>query len=218
MNRRRRESLLLLAATVVIFASIQASGKVVVSCHDIGGGVAAVRYDASGESVLVGAFALDITVDSGATIESVFDYKVGESTSDDPGYGIFPGRFREFIDPDNPNWNNPDYNPLAWPEDPGGLPGLGSYGITIEMGSLYDGAENAPLVSDTLLKFAVDWHGASEVKVEISLNEVRGGVILEDSTAADVDLIGCMLVPEPGTIVLLGLGAAIASKRAKRKR
>ncbi|MBN2020047.1 MAG: PEP-CTERM sorting domain-containing protein [Sedimentisphaerales bacterium] len=215
MNRRRRESLLMLGVTMVIFTSAQASGKVVVSCHDIGGGVAELRYDASGESVLVGAFALDITVDGGSTIESLFDYMVGESTSEDPGYGIFPGRFREFIDPDNPNWNHPDYNPLAWPDDPGALPGLGTYGITIEMGSLYEGAENAPLVSDTLLRFAIDWHSALAVNVEISLNELRGGVVMEDASPADVDLVGCVLVPEPGTILLLGLGAVMINKKAK---
>jgi len=218
MNRRRRESLLLTAVTMVIFVSIPAYGRVIVSCHDIGGGVAELRYDASEESVLVRAFALDITVDGGATFESVFDYKIGESTSDDSGYGIFPGRFREFIDPNNPNWNHPDYNPLAWLEDPGALPGLGSYGITIEMGSLYSGPENAPLVSDALLRFAVDFNGASRINVDLSLNVPRGGVVMEDASSADVDLIGCVLVPEPGTILLLGLGAAIINKKSKGKK
>jgi hypothetical protein len=212
MSRRRSELVLLLFLLIVVLASNRANGPVIVSCRDLGGGVAELSYDASRESLLVKAFALDITVGGGATIEGVFDYKIGESTSVDPGYGIFPGTM-VIEDGNVVDWGNP----VAPADDPGALPGLGSYGITIEMASLYDGAENAPLVIDTLLKFAVDWHGASEVNVEISLNEVRGGVILEDSTAADVDLNGCVLVPEPGTILLLGLGLAIVNKKAKRK-
>jgi hypothetical protein len=215
----RRERLAsLLAFAAIILASAQTSGKVIVSCNDNGSGVVEVSYDVFGESSLVRAFALDITVSSGATIESVFDYKVGESTNADPGYGVFPSRFREFIDPANPNWNDPDYNPLTLLGDPGALPGLGTYGITIEMGSLYSGAENAPLASDTLLKFAVDLHGRPWVNVELSLNELRGGIVMENSSSAsDFDLIGCELVPEPGTILLLGLGAAIIRKKAKGK-
>ncbi|MFH1369957.1 MAG: PEP-CTERM sorting domain-containing protein [Planctomycetota bacterium] len=210
---RRREILFPLAVIVALLFSSESKGTVGVSCHDLGAGIAEIRYDASGESVLVRAFALDITVSGGATIESVFDYMAGESTIADPGYGIFPGRFREFIDPDNPDWNNPDYNPLAFPGDPGALPGLGSYGITIEMGSLYEGIENAPLVADTLFKFSIDWHGSSEVFVDISLNELRGGIILEDTTIPDVDLVGCILVPEPMTVGLLALGALFLRRR-----
>jgi hypothetical protein len=202
MSRRERETLFPLALIAFLLVSSWSKGTVVVSCHDLGGGVAEIRYDASDESVLVRAFALDITVSSGATIESVFDYKVGESTSADPGYGIFPGTI-VYEDGIVIDWGVP----VAPADDPGALPGLGSYGITIEMGSLYDGIENAPLVTDTLLNFSVDWHGASEVIVDISLNELRGGVILEDAAIPEVDLIGCVLVPEPMTIGLLGLGA-----------
>jgi hypothetical protein len=138
----------------------------------------------------------------------VFDYKIGESTIADPGYGIFPGTI-VYEDGIVIDWGTP----VAPADDPGALPGLGSYGITIEMGSLYDGIENAPLVTDTLLKFSVDWHGAPEVIVDISLNELRGGVILEDSTTAGVDLVGCVLVPEPMAIGLLCLGALFLRRR-----
>jgi len=214
VGRKRIRWALLFAYATVIFASTQTNGKVTVSCNDTGGGIVEIRYGVFGEQSLVRAFALDITVSSGATIESVYDYKVGHSTLVDPGYGIFPSRFREFIDPENPNWNDPDYNPLALPGDPGALPGLGTYGITIEMGSLYSGAENAPLASDTLLRFAVDLHGRPWANVELSLNEFRGGIVLENgSSASDIDLTGCIITPEPATILLLGLGTAILKRK-----
>jgi hypothetical protein len=212
---KRTRLTFLLAFAAVIFASDQTNGKVIVSCNDIGGGIVEVRYDVFGESSLVRAFALDITVSIGATIENVFDYKVGESTSADPGYGIFPGSMVFGDNGEVIDWGTP----VAPAEDLGALPGLGSYGITIEMGSLYYGTENAPLVSDTLLRFAIDLHEASRINVELSLNDIRGGIVMEDSfSASDVDLIGCELVPEPGTISLLCLGAAIIRKKAIRLR
>lgn len=186
-----------------------ATATVVVTCQDLGGGVAQFSYNASDETILVTAFALDVTVNNGATIESIFDYKVGISTAVDPGYGIFPGSI--VIDPDSGefiDWGTPIANPADYPADT--LPGLGTYGITVEMGSLYEGEQNAPLVSDAIFKIAIDWNNATMVNVNIALNTIRGGIVMEDSDYnPNIELLGCNLIPEPTTLLLLGLGSLV---------
>lgn len=210
----RTSPILLLNSFVLIMLSAPlASADVVVSCSDLGGGVAEFSYDASDEPVLIKAFALDITVNNGATIDSVFDYKIGESTAAQPGYGIFPGSI--IIDGNTGvviDWGTP----IGSGDYPDTLPGLGTYGVTIEMASLYEGIENAPLVSDTLFKMAIDWNNTSMVDVDISLNAIRGGIVMEDPDYHPaLELVGCTLVPEPSTLLLFCLGAVIIKKSTR---
>jgi hypothetical protein len=176
--------------------------------------VAEFSYDASDEPTLVRAFALDITVNNGATIESIFDYKVGLSTAANPGYGIFPGSI--LIDEETGaviDWGTP----IGSGDYPYTLPGLGTYGITVEMGSFYVGLDNAPLVSDTLFKITIDWNNASAVDVDIALNTIRGGIVMEDPEYnPTIELVGCTLVPEPATVLLLGLGGLTLFRNRKK--
>ena len=209
-NLRKKISVFVLITVAMIVSLIQpATATVVVTCQDLGGGVAQFSYNASDETILVRAFVLDVTVNNGATIESIFDYKVGISTADDPGYGIFPGSIvidsGEVID-----WGTPIANPVA-----DTLPGLGTYGITVEMGSLYEGEQNAPLVSDAIFKIAIDWNNATMVNVNIALNTTRGGIVMEDSNYNhNIELLGHTLIPEPATVLLFSLGSlALLRKR-----
>ena len=193
---RVRNSLL---AAMVLASWAQAT--VVITCQDVGNWVAEIGYDASSEARLVRAFALDITVDAGATIASIFDYKVGESTAGDPGYGIFPGSATPICD-------LADHPGLPF------LPGLGTSGITVSMGSLYIGAENAPLVADSLFRLAVDPHGAQVVNINILPNHFLG-TVLEDATLAAVSFAGQRLVPEPTMVVLFGIGSVALFRRRR---
>ena len=147
-----------------------AMAAVDITCSDDGSGVVTVSWDAIGEPNLVRAFALDITVDSGAVITAVNDVNVD--------YGIYPGSI-VIVD-----GNVADYGlPVADVNDgPAGatLPGLDSNGVTVEMGSLYVGAVNAPDASGDLFTFTVD----GDCNVTIVENAVRGGVVLEDVLAA----------------------------------
>ena len=155
------------------------------------GDTATIRYKTDGEKVR--AFALDITVDKG-TIVGISDFIRGESTADQLGYGIFPGNFGRYIvvDPDTgevADWNIEDYTPVADPCDPGALPGLGTSGITIEMGALYyptdDASPNAPPNSGSLFKLTL----SEEATLTVTLNEARGGVVLTNpDIAATVNL------------------------------
>jgi hypothetical protein len=155
------------------------------------GNTAAIKYATDGEKVR--AFALDITADKGV-ITGISDFIRGESTAALPGYGIFPANFSRYItvDPDTGEvaaWDVNDYTPVADPCDPGALGGLGTNGITVEMGALYyptdDASPNAPPDSGTLFTLTL----SEAASLTVTLNEVRGGVVLTDpEVAATVDL------------------------------
>lgn len=174
---------------MLIFAS-PAFG-VTLRCSDEGNGVVRIDYDANDEDVLPLAFALDITVDNGATIDAVHGYKIGDSKASEPGYGIFP---RSVIFDDGgriADWGFPDVKPDA--DTTGVKPGLGTNGITIEMGSRYKNAEDAPLKNAMLFRLNVNNNGAQEVHVDIAPNTAGGGVVLENAAIADVTAVGCTL-------------------------
>jgi hypothetical protein len=155
------------------------------------GSTAAIKYATDGEKVR--AFALDITVNKGKIV-AISDFIRGESTAQKPGYGIFPGNFGRYISVDATtgevaSWDPSGYTPVADPCDPGALGGLGTNGITVEMGALYyptdDSSPNAPPTSGTLFKLTL----SEPATVAIALNEARGGVVLTNpDVPATVDL------------------------------
>jgi hypothetical protein len=166
------------------------------------GKTATIKY-ATTKGEKVRAFALDITVDKGVILK-ISDFLRGESTAQKLGYGIFPGSFRHHItvNPDTgevATWDVNDYTPVAdpcdYPNDSLGgkstLGGLGTSGITVEMGALYyptdDSSPNAPLSQGTLFKLTL----SDSTKLTVKLNEARGGIVLTNPDAvADVDLTG----------------------------
>ena len=182
----RKQSLLLAA---LLFATpAMAAVRITV---EPAGSTAAIKYATDGEKVR--AFALDITVNKGKIV-AISDFIRGESTAQKPGYGIFPGNFGRYISVDGTtgevaSWDPNGYTPVADPCDPGALGGLGTNGITIEMGALYyptgDDSPNAPPTSGTLFKLTL----SEPATVTIALNEARGGVVLTNpEVAATVDL------------------------------
>jgi hypothetical protein len=181
--------LAVLMAVLLLAGSAMANVRIVV---DPNGNLASINYETDGE--MVRAFALDITVDAGV-ITDVTNFIRGESTAENPGYGIFPANFGRYITVDADTgevsaWDIDDYTPVADPCDPGALGGLDSNGITIEMGALYypadDSSPNAPPISGTLCTLVL----SEDANVTVTLNEARGGIVLTDPEAvATVDLI-----------------------------
>ena len=158
-----------------------------ISVTDLGGGKAAIEYSGT---ELVRAFALDIMVDAG-NIDAISDFAVGD---DNNGYGIFPANFSRHITVDPTtgevsDWAIEGYNPVADADDPGALGGLGTNGITIEMGSLYD--TKAPPLAGQLCVITC----SEACNVTVTPNATRGNVVLEDATEAVVDLAGATAVP-----------------------
>lgn len=175
----------------VLLLATPAWATVTITVVDEGNCVAAINYAVSGEPNKLRAVALDIQVDGGV-IEGISDYMKGEGA----GFGIFPASFRDYITVDAATgevttWDVNDYTPLADPNDPGALGGLGTAGITIEMGALYyptgDSSPNAPPDSGTLCKLTV----SENCNMSVAENATRGGVVLTDpSVAPTVDLVG----------------------------
>jgi hypothetical protein len=189
----------------VVLLAVPAWAGVKITAVDEGGGVVAINYEIT-SGAKARAFALDITVSAG-TIDAISDYVVGESTAAAKGYGVFPANFARFItvDPDTgdvADWDVNDYTPVADPCDSGAQGGLGTSGITVEMGALYsptdDGSVNAPGATGTLCKVTV----SADCNLTVAENQIRGGVVLTDpAVAADVDLTGAVNVP-----IVLGPG------------
>jgi hypothetical protein len=198
-EEKRKEGLVMkrlsvLLAVCLLASSALADVRIVVEPNE---GLAKINYDTDGEKVR--AFALDITVDAGAIID-ITGFIRGESTAENPGYGIFPANFGRYITVDAESgevaaWDIADYTPVADPCDPGALGGLGTEGITIEMGALYypadDNSPNAPPNSGTLCTLVL----SDVANVSVSLNEARGGIVLTDpELVATVDLSGAEVV------------------------
>ncbi len=188
----------ILALAIMVIAAPAWATDVVITCVDEGGGVVRIDYSVTGEPKLR-ALALDITVDSDATIDAISDFMIGESTADNKGFGIFPASFRNFVTVDEetgvPDWSDPNYSPLADPNDPGALNtgDLPQSAITIEMGALYypadDSSPNAPPTSGTLCKVTVS---GAPCTLSIAENSTRGGIVLTDpDVAANVTLGSC---------------------------
>jgi len=143
---------------------------------------------------LVRAFALEVTLDNGFIISGVSDYKRGESVGpNNIGYGIFPGSFRTVLTPEDVNWLDPNYRPIASTEDPDAAgTGLGTNKVILEMGSLYVGEANRPGSTGTLCRLTIEpnrfdpilgWKGGAEATLTFAVNTLRGGVVLEDGSA-----------------------------------
>jgi len=148
--------------------------------------VVTVSYDASTEpnGVPVRAFALDITVDSGAIITDVND-----NISSD--YYIYPGSIT-IVDGNVTNYGTA----VCANSYPGTLNGLNTGGVTVEMGALYDisDSNNAPGLTGDLITFTVD----TECCVTIAENTIRAGVVSETyTTDVDVNAPGYCVVPGP---------------------
>jgi len=171
--------------------------KIIAEPDPGGGGIVAIKYDSTSEAQLARAFALDITVDTGV-IESIDGYARGV---DNKGYGIFPANFSRYITVldtgEVESWDESQYSPVADANDPGALGGLGTSGITIEMGSLYD--TQAPDTTGTLCTITV----SESCLLTVTTNATRGNVVLEDATEAEVNL-------DDATDVPITIGAVIS--------
>ena len=156
---------------VIMLPASASTATVFLACTDLGNGVVQLSYDSSQEAYRVSGFGLDIRVSSGIITS------VGNLNSD---YWVYPGQIviyaGQLVDLGTP---------VCSPDYPGTLGGLGTHGMTIEMGALYhpdDPIHNTPPPNGVLLTFTV----SATCNVSVTENAVRGGVVLEDSSSADI--------------------------------
>jgi hypothetical protein len=151
----------------ILVALLLASGAyagVAITCSTNGNDVT-ISWDASQETELVRAFALDVTVDSG-TIDA---YK-------DPNghYNIYPGSIVIDGAGNVTDYGSPIADAAEYPN--GTCGGLGTQCVTIEMGSLYAQGDPTPPAAGDLITLTV----SGECCVTITENVIRGGVVMED--------------------------------------
>jgi hypothetical protein len=153
-----------------------ARGEVRVFVQDTNG-LANINYQCTAGEV-VRSFALDVTVDQGQIL-GVTNYFRGPSTAMAQGYGIFPASFRDIIpvtSGSNADWSITSYSPLAVVADnpAGTLSGLGSSGVTLEFGALWDPNVLAamPQSSGTLCTLRL----SQTANVNVAPNSIRAGI------------------------------------------
>lgn len=191
--------IILTLAVVLLAAPVWAD--VEIKLADLGGGVIEISYDATGETELVRAFALNIVATDGNIID-INDFAVGDENG---GFGIMPGAFRDNISV-NPttgqvdSWaGNPSpYTPVAPGGDPDALGDIPGPGITIEMGSLYEDPLNAPGEEGVLCTVTVD---ENVTLLCVTGNAIRGNVVLEDASEAALNPPEVCIVPESGDCI-----------------
>jgi hypothetical protein len=154
---------------IVLLFTAPAMALVTIEVNDLGGGWAALEYSCTGASAV--GFGLDVNVTTTANIVDVNILHAGENDGNGVGFGIFPASFDRFIDPNDPNWNDASYTPVADANDPGAAGGLPSSAITIEMGALGLNAPN----DGRLIEIQVD----ASCTMCVSNNSARGGVVLK---------------------------------------
>ncbi len=165
----------LLCSLVLLLYSARATVQVFVLQTN---GLATINYQCTAGEV-VRSFALDVTIDSGQIL-GITNYFRGISTAAARGYGVFPASFRDnvtVLSGTNADWTPAAYSPLAVPADnPGGtLPGLGSAGVTLEFGAIWDPtiAAAAPPSTGTLCALIL----SQTARVTVGPNAARGGIV-----------------------------------------
>ena len=159
---------LLLIATPVL-----ASVTVSLECDETDANVVYLKYVASGEPNKIRAFALDIQVSGANTIDevNVADYN--------DYYYVYPGAINIKSDGTVQDWGSP----VADSAYPGTLDGLGTSGVTLEMGSLYDACDpdhNTPPPDSNMLAKLVSSAPTAWTIVGNTTRADANGVVMED--------------------------------------
>jgi len=170
----------------VLLFTVPAWATVTITCQQVGTSNDVLVSYVNTEAKKVRAFALDITVNNG--VISAVDDSVSS------WYTIYPGSI-VIVDGEVTD----DGTAVADPNDhPDTKPGIGTNGITVEMGALYAPPDdaNGPPNSGDLLKFT-NTVTSGNTTVTITENGSRGGVVLTDPNANPaVVASGCIIMRE----------------------
>jgi len=149
---------------LVAFAAAPAMASVTLS-GTTSGTTYTINYSISGPNS-VRAFALDITVNNSKTISSVDCSR--------SSYYVYPGGIA-ISGGSVTSWGSCVCDATKYPGK--GQGGTGTFGVSVEMGSLYASGGTKPATSGTLLSFVVS---ATPCTATVSANPARGGVVMEN--------------------------------------
>jgi hypothetical protein len=159
---------IILLLAIMLMAS-PAMATVTITVTDDGGSWARIDYSHDEGANFIRAFALDVNT-NGALITEI--------DSNHPAYWVYPGT----IDINDAGGVNDVGSPVAPDSYPGTLGGLGTTGVTIEMGALFEGGVDPdPASSGTLLRVKVD----GDCRICVNGNSIRGNVVMKDATSND---------------------------------
>jgi len=182
-------------ALVVLLFTVPAWAQVTITATQVGT-TPEVEISYVSDGNLPRAFGLDITVTDGNIVACTAAME-GECTATVRGFGIFPGTI-DIDDTVTPPVVNSYGTPVAPGTARGALGGLGTPGITIEMGSLYEGP-NAPPSSGVLVTIEV----STGCTVNIAGNAARCGegsapmgVVMEDPGQLPPVIYVSVIVPD----------------------
>jgi hypothetical protein len=183
-------AMLLLVTPVMAGVTITAVNEGITTLNGVPQATIRVGYTTD---VNVRAFALDMNVDGGMVLDRIKDFNTGEANGAQvggkSGYGIFPGRFREYIVVTGPNWVDPNYTPVtAWNDQTAQGTGLDTNHVIVEMGTLYAGDTNRPALSGTLFRIDVNSQSQTACVLTIKANATRGNVVGNDGNAVATNL------------------------------
>jgi hypothetical protein len=195
-------------ALVVLLFAAPTWADVVIDANQVGDtNQVEISYEVTlPDTNLPRAFGLDITVTDGNIIACIPAME-GECTVSVRGFGIFPGTI-DIDDAVTPPVVITYGSPVAPPGARGALGGLDTNGITIEMGSLYEGP-NAPPSSGLLCTIVLDADANCIVRIAgnaarcgVEGSEAPGdaiGVVMEDPTqAVTINYVSGLYEPETG--------------------
>jgi hypothetical protein len=155
---------------ILLLITVPAMAKVTIKAEQAVPGEPDVVISYESDEGRVRAFGIKVMPDN-CTIDNVVAAKEGESTSDDPGYGIFVRNIDIASDGSVTSWGSPATN-VADSND-----------IILEMGSLYVGEVNAPnSVEGELCTITV----SGNCCLDIEEDGPSGGIVMEDGTSPAV--------------------------------
>lgn len=206
MERKSRFGVL--AVCVLLFTATLASGTVDFTLSSPSAGLVTIGYQAGAGEEIRG-IALNVFLSDGATINP-----------SDSFISVFPP-FNTFIDyaftieSEAPGaYVIGDGHPFALIDQAGAIKGPVS-DFSISMGIL-DPTGNqgaAPAVVDNLITFRIFDGGAGYSTVQISADLLRGGVVGDNIYDYSFPAPLYVVIPEPATMSLLGLGGVLLRKR-----
>ena len=177
--------LAILAIAAPAFAALD------VSLVQVGSNVV-IRYTGADSANLPRAFALVVSL-TGASIQGIHgvsNYKIGESNSTKPGFGIYPATIAINGSGTVTDWGTP----IASASDPlptGAVQTLPSNKLVLEFGSLYAPVADknqAPATDGNLCTLSIDCNGTGNPTITLTDESTyRGGVVLENGTTVTVN-------------------------------